>query len=70
MRERRSQEERLFGAACVRVTLERAGVSPGSSDLYLGTLADLQLDDEKVLSYLTIHRDEVIRCLKVRRSGS
>lgn len=55
----KSHGERIFGAACVRVALERSGQDPASSGIYQGTLEDLGVDDESVLAYLSDHRREV-----------
>lgn len=55
----KTERERLFGAACVRVTLERAGRAPTSLSLYTETLDDLGVTDEDVTRYLKQHRAEV-----------
>ncbi|MGF1509023.1 MAG: hypothetical protein ACFB9M_05920 [Myxococcota bacterium] len=66
----RSREERLFGAACVRVTLESAG--GGLAGLYADMLKDLELDASDVEAYLEAHREEVEVALARRgkRHGS
>jgi hypothetical protein len=63
----RSREQRLFGAACVRVTLERAGLE--SSELYRSTLLDLELEPNEVDVYLMEHRAAVEAALNQRGRG-
>lgn len=67
----RSKTARLFGAACVRVTLERAGHDPPKFSLYRETLDDLAVCDAEVRAYLDAHRAEVERSLDAHggRSG-
>ncbi|MEM1023916.1 MAG: hypothetical protein AAGD10_00340 [Myxococcota bacterium] len=64
----KSREERLFGAACLWVTLEKQG-SPMASDIMQGTLEDLKLDASEVEAYLLGHREAVVAALKRGRHG-
>lgn len=64
----RSREERLFGAACLWLTLE-ATISPLDSDIMVGTLGDLNLDATEVEAYLAKHRSRVAEALKRGRHG-
>lgn len=64
----KSREQRLLGAACVRVALERSGGSP-DNEIYRGTLLDLGLTEADVNEYLLQHRAEVERRLDAHRSG-
>jgi len=66
----KTQPERVFGAACVRLTLERAGYEPTRVTLYMETLADLGVDDRLVLAYLASHRPEVESRLDEHRRSS
>lgn len=66
----RTERERWFGAACVRVTLERAGHDPMSMSLYRDTLADLRVEDDDVVAYLQAHRGEVEAKLDAHRRGA
>ncbi len=59
----KTKEEKLFGAACVYVTLERSGMSPEANELYLSTLAELQLPPEDVERYLGTERMAVEKAL-------
>ncbi len=63
----RSKQERLFGAACLRLTLERAGTRVSGNEIYEGTLRDLGLTDDDVEVYVRDHRDEVQTALKSGR---
>ncbi len=63
----RTREERLFGAACLRVTLERTMKDPTRSEIYLGALEDLGLSDPEVLRYLESERPRVEEALSRRR---
>ena len=56
-------EEKLFGAACVYVTLERSGMCPETNELYLSTLAELKLPPEDVERYLGTERTAVEQAL-------
>lgn len=62
----KTEQERLFGASCVRVMLERGGLQPQDNEIYQGTLADLGLEDSQVLAYLENHRSDVERALDQR----
>lgn len=57
------KDQRLFGAACVRVTLERTGRDPSALEIYRETLEDLEVTDEEVSEYLRDHRVSVERSL-------
>ncbi|CAN0595628.1 unnamed protein product, partial [Laminaria digitata] len=54
----KTREERLFGAACLRVTLERNGGS-AMNEIYNATLDDLGLEAEDVDTYLETERVKV-----------
>jgi len=54
----KTREERLFGAACLRVTLEQNGGS-AMNQIYNATLDDLGLAAEDVDTYLETERARV-----------
>ncbi len=54
---KRTKEQRLFGAACLKLKLEARGGGP--SEIYESTLQDLDVTDEEVDVYLAEHRDMV-----------
>ena len=62
----KSYQERLFGAACVYVTLERSGLTPEKNELYLATLSDLQIEPEAVEGFLVEQRARVEGALQRR----
>jgi len=64
----KTHQERLFGAACVYITLERTGFSPAENDLYLSTLTDLDVSPGEVEQYLSDNRKTVEDALESRRS--
>ncbi len=55
----KTEAERIFGAACLRVTLERSGHDPARSEIYKETLNELNLSDGQVMVFLDQHRREV-----------
>jgi hypothetical protein len=57
----RTKEQRLFGAACLKVKLESRGAA---SEIYESTLKDLELTDSEVEAYLAEHRDMVEAALE------
>jgi hypothetical protein len=57
----KSGDEALFGAACLKVALDRRG---GPSEIYEETLQDLGLDPSEVEAYLAEHRDVVEAALE------
>lgn len=59
----KSREQRLFGAACLKVTLEQNATSASASTIFLDTLKDLSLVEAEVDAYLREHREEVERAL-------
>ena len=61
---RKTRAERLFGAACLQLTLERSGSRARASELYLSTLSDLDVSEAEVDAYVEAHRDEVLEALK------
>jgi hypothetical protein len=64
----RTREQRLFGAACLKRSLERtAGVGASELDIYKGALADLELKDEEVDAFLAEHSEDVDRALAAGR---
>jgi hypothetical protein len=70
VRSKKTREERLFGAACLRLTLERgSGHGAAGSEIYRETLMDLELTDADVDAYLESHRDAVVAALAARRGS-
>lgn len=67
----KSREERLFGAACLKVKLEQTlGDRAGAAEIYQDTLRDLSLTEDDVALYLDQHRGKVEDALiKGRRHG-
>ena len=65
----RTREERLFGAACLKLALEERGAKASTMEIYEGALADLGLTDAEVDQYLGGHGDEVRAALAARRRG-
>lgn len=63
----KTREERLFGAACLRVTLERNGGS-AMNEIYIATLEDLGLSAEEVDTYLQGARAQVESALNSGRA--
>jgi hypothetical protein len=63
----RTREERLFGAACLKVTLERSAGPAHRSEIYRGALEDLGLTDAEVDAFLAEERPAVERALDARR---
>lgn len=55
----RTRDEKLFGLACVRVTLECRGLRPEDNEIYRGALEDLGCEDADVTAYLAEHRSAV-----------
>jgi hypothetical protein len=63
----KSRQERLFGAACLKQQLERSpGVNASASEIYRGTLRDLDLEESEVEAYLREHQAEVEAALDAR----
>lgn len=67
----KSREQRLFGAACLRLALEaKVADKAGGLEIYEATLADLGVSDDEVEIYLATHREEVRSALAAgRRAG-
>lgn len=63
----KTREERLFGAACLKVTLEKNGGS-AMNEIYTATLADLGLEPGEVEAYLRTARTRVEAALEAARS--
>ena len=60
----RTREERLFGAACLKVQLENSGgLVRGTSGIYEGALRDLELTDDEVTQFLQTQRGRVEQAL-------
>jgi hypothetical protein len=58
--QRRTKEQRLFGAACLHVMLERTrSGGAGRSEIYRATLQDLELTEAEVEVYLATERSAV-----------
>ncbi len=55
----RTREERLFGAACLRVKLEKGASPPAANEIYRATIQDLGLTETEVEAYLANHRGAV-----------
>ncbi len=66
----RTKAQRLFGAACLRIQLERNRVDPNGSEIYQGALDDLDLEDNEVEAYIRDHRAEVETALDSGRRPS
>jgi len=62
----KTRDERLFGAACLRVTLERNQGS-AMNEIYSATLSDLGLSAEEVDIYLQEARPKVEAALDAGR---
>lgn len=61
-------QQRLFGAACLKVTLEKSrGVGTAELDLYRGALKDLELSDEEVEAFLKNNRSAVVAALERKK---
>jgi hypothetical protein len=58
----RTKEQRLFGAACLKLMMEARGGGP--SEIYEQTLKDLDLTEDEVDVYLSEHRDVVQAALE------
>lgn len=66
----RTREEKLFGAACLRLTLESIrGRQAPEMDIYRETLQDLGLADEDVERFLEERRVDVEKALSSRGVG-
>ncbi len=66
----RTREERLFGAACLRVQLEKSGgLVRGTSGIYEGALRDLDLTDDEVSQFLQSQRGRVEQALSEGKSA-
>lgn len=59
----------MFGAACLKVTLEASGQAAGQLEIYQGALSDLGLTEAEVEAYLSEHRTEVGAALERHRRG-
>ncbi len=63
----RSKEEKLFGAACLKLTLDKTNPKLSSrSPIYLGALEDLGLSEKEVELFLQEKRSEVESALKAQ----
>lgn len=62
--------EKLFGAACLKVTLERSGAKAAQLEIYQGSLSDLGLTEAEVDAFLAEHRPEVVAALAAHRKKS
>jgi hypothetical protein len=64
----RTRAQRLFGAACLKLTLEKtSGVGAEELDIYAGALRDLELTEDEVDRFLDEHSEEVLEALKSSR---
>lgn len=61
MAKTKSLNERLFGAAVLKMSFRLRGAegSAAFTGIYPGVLRDLQLDDEAVERYIEEHRNQV-----------
>ena len=67
----RTKQQRLFGAACLKLQLEKAGaLGVGASSIYEGALQDLGLTDEDVTLFLESSREQVEQALRQKGSKS
>ena len=64
----KTHEEKLFGAACLKLHLERSGQPAAAVEIYRGTLEDLGLTEEEVDAYVVEHRDAVIAALDSKQA--
>lgn len=55
----KSKEQRLFGAACLKVTLQQNGQASQGSSIYDEALIELGLSDAEVRRYLEENRERV-----------
>lgn len=62
----KTREEKLFGAACLKVTLEKSEGS-ATNEIYIGTLSDLGLEPDEVEVYLRAERPRVEAALEAGR---
>lgn len=62
----KTREQRLFGAACLKVTLERSGGS-AMNEIYKSTLDDLGVNADDVEEYLGQVREDVEAALDAGR---
>lgn len=66
----RTKAQKLFGAACLKVGLERGQVSRAAAiEIFRGTLEELGLTEGEVEDFLRAHREDVERAWE-RRDGS
>jgi hypothetical protein len=67
----KSREERLFGASCLKLKLEKTvGQRAAAVEIYQDTLRDLGLSEEDVDAYVDAHRGEIEAALASgRRHG-
>ncbi|MBI4815484.1 MAG: hypothetical protein HY791_04470 [Deltaproteobacteria bacterium] len=59
----KTRPDRLFGAACLKLTLEGSGTEARASSIYQETLSELDLAEAEVDAYLDAHRAEVVKAL-------
>ena len=57
----KTQEERLWGAAVLKMSFRLRGAedSPAFKGVYPGVLRDLELEDEAVETYIAANKDRV-----------
>ncbi len=60
----KTKEERLFGAACLRIKLQSHFSDILKNELYTSTLEDLRLTNEEVEAYLQVHEEMVREALE------
>lgn len=66
----RTKAQRLFGAACLKLGLERGqGQLAGANEIYQGALVDLELTEDEVEQFLSEHRADVERAFAARDSA-
>ena len=63
---RKSREQRLFGAACLKITLEQSGTAGEGGSIYTEALKDLDLTEAEVERYLSENRERVEAALAER----
>lgn len=61
MAKTKSLEDKLFGAAVLKMSFRLRGAegSPAFTGIYPGVLRDLELEDDAVERFIELHRSEV-----------
>jgi hypothetical protein len=64
----KSRDERLFGAACLKLTVSGSALAAGGGEIYEATLRDLGLTDDEVIEYLRANEARVREALVRKRA--